>query len=58
MVAVKPKDRKDDLQKLFSLTCATTSSLTHVPQLSECVTNREAHSLFKLILDLTITYQG
>ena len=50
MVAVKPKDRKDDLQKLFSL--------THVPQLSECVTNREAHSLFKLILDLTITYQG
>ena len=46
MVAVKPKDRKDDLQQLFSLTCANTSSLTHAPQLSECMWQIESLTLY------------
>ena len=56
----KTQKHKDDLRQLISLTCASTSSLTHAPQLSECVcvSNREAHSLFILVFDLTITYQG
>ena len=52
MVAVKPKNRKDDLHSLFSLSLSLShrerfSSLTHAPQsVSACVIIREAHSLF------------
>ena len=33
----KTRKHKDDLRQLISLTCASTSSLTHMPQLSDCV---------------------
>ena len=45
MVEVKPKDRKYDLWKLISLTCASTSSLTHAPQLSVCCIEMKRASL-------------
>ena len=49
MVAVKPKDRKDDLQQSFSLSLslkrAYLLSLMH-PSECVCVINREAHCLF------------
>ena len=46
MAAVKPKDKKDDLQQLFSLTWESFSSLTHAPQLSECVLQIESLTLY------------
>ena len=33
----KTRKHKYDLWQLISLTCASTSSLTHAPQLSECI---------------------
>ena len=43
--AIKPKDKKDDLQQLFSVSFSNTSSLTHAPQLSECVWQIESLTL-------------
>ena len=48
----KTQRQKDDLQQLFSL------SPMRYSWVSVCVLNREAHSLFILVSDLTITYQG
>ena len=42
----KTRKHKYDLRQLISLTCASTSSLTHAPQLSECVEMRRASLLF------------
>ena len=60
MAAVRPKDRKDDLHQLFSLSLISSSSLTHALKLSvsDCVINREAHSLFILVFNLTLNHQG
>ena len=43
-----------------SLSLISSFSLTHAVQqsVSDYVINREAHSLFILVSDLTITYQG
>ena len=46
MAAVKPKDRKYDLQQMISITCAITSSLTHAPQLSDCMFQIESLTLY------------
>ena len=56
MEAVKPKDSK--MTSNNGSLSYTTFSLTHALQLSvsECVINREAHSLFILIPDLTMTH--
>ena len=55
----KTKRQKYDVQQLFSLSYPS-FSLTHVLKLSvsDYVLNREAHSLFILVSDLTITYQS
>ena len=44
----------------LSLVPTSSLSLSYALQLSvcDCVVNREAHSLFILILDLTLTHQG
>ena len=59
---VKPQNSKMiSRQHSLSLSCPSSFfSLSYVLQLnvSECMINREAHSLFILIPDLTITYQG
>ena len=57
MAAVKPKDIKM-ISDNFYLSYPNTLSLTYALQLSvgECVLNRETHSLFILIPDLTINH--
>ena len=54
MVAIKIQRHKDYLQQLISLTCASTSSLTHVPQLSECVCRNEESLTSIYILPFTL----
>ena len=57
---VKPKIVREspDSSSLFLSSPANFFSLSYALQLSvsECVLNREAHSLFILIIDLTITH--
>ena len=59
MAAIKSKDNKM-ISNNCSLSYPSSFSLTYALQLSvsDCVINREAHSLFILVSDLTITYQG
>ena len=58
MAAVKPKDRKDDLQQPFSLSLslerASPLSLMCPGSVSVCVINRESHSLFILFRSLEV----
>ena len=57
MAVVKPKDSKM-ISDNRSLSYPSSFSLTHALQLSvsDCIINRETHSLFILITDFTITY--
>ena len=57
MEVVKPKDSKM-ISDNYSLSYLSSFSLTHALQLSVCdyVINREAHSLFILITELTLTH--
>ena len=59
MAVVKPKDRKM-ISNRCSLSHLCELLLSHLCAIAwwVCVTNRESHSLFILVFDLTITYQG
>ena len=59
MAAIKPKNRKDDLHSLFSLTHLRELLLSHsCAPMSECVCviNREAHSLFIFFFSLDVDF--